>query len=88
MQFSRGVPQDRVLLTQHFGSSLLHFTAVSFSNGECKLQYSLGVDPTENTVFYSPVLFQDVFTDPTPNNRRSIVARVGFRGNVFNRVVA
>jgi hypothetical protein len=38
--------------------------------------YSLGADPTENAVFYCPVLL--------PSNRRPIVARVGFlRRNVL-----
>jgi hypothetical protein len=43
----------------------------------------LRADPTENTVFYSPLFILGVFTDQLPRNRRPSVVRVASCGNVF-----
>jgi hypothetical protein len=55
-------------------------TKIDCSLGVSRYIVSGGPHGKESSIV--PYCF-NVFTDPLPRNRRTIVARVGFRGNVF-----
>jgi hypothetical protein len=63
-------------------SILYSFLALHFSpSSDCVLLQLIGTDPTVNTVFYR---HECMFAYPLPSNRRLIVPRVCFCGNVFS----